>query len=136
MAIKEAPGSLRIDEAVASGQTAMDESRFEEAANHLRSALRLGSRSSDEEAQIRCVLSVALEKRGLNPEQLEAVSKYEKPTDFARLSAAHRMSVLIRLGWGYCFNNDIPRSIALFNQGLDLFNLVVSVPRSSRDSGK
>jgi len=120
MAIKEAPGSLRIDEAIAAGQTAMDESRFEEAANYFRSALRLGSRSSDEEAQIRCVLSVALEKRGLNPEQLEAVSKYEKPTDFARLSAANRMSVLIRLGWGYCFNNDIPRSIALFNQGLDL----------------
>ena len=119
MAIKEAPGGLRIDEAVAAGQTAMEQSRFEEAANQFKSALRMGSRSIDEEAYIRCLLSVALEKRGLNPEQLEAVSKYEKPTDFARLSAAHQMSVLIRLGWGYCFNNDIPRSIALFNQGLD-----------------
>src|SRR5437667_12234246 len=106
MAIKEAPASLRIDEAVASGQTAMDESRFEEAANHFRSALRLGSRSSDEEAQIRCLLSVALEKRGLNPEQLDAVSKYEKPADLARLSAAPRMSVLIRTVWGDCTTND------------------------------
>jgi hydrogenase-4 transcriptional activator len=124
MATREAPGSHRIDEAVAAGQTAMDESRFEEAANHFRSALRLGSRSGDEEAQIRCLLSVALEKRGLNPEQLEAVSKYEKPIDFARLSEALQMSVLIRLGWGYCFNNDIPRSIALFNQALHLARAV------------
>src|SRR5258706_2325826 len=100
MATKEAPGSLRIDEAIAAGQTAMDESRFEEAANHLRSALRLGSRSSDEEAQIRCVLSVALEKRDLKPEQLVVVSKYAKPADLALLSPAHLMTVLSRLGSG------------------------------------
>ena len=120
MATREAPGSHRIEELVTAGQTALDQSRFEEAANHFRSALRMGSRSNDEEAHIRCLLSVALEKRGLNPEQLEVVSKYEKPTDFARLSEASQMSVLIRLGWGYCFNNDIPRSIALFNQALHL----------------
>jgi len=120
MATREAPGSHRIDEVIAAGQTALETSRFEDAANHFRSALRLAVRSNDEEAQIRCLLSVALEKRGLNPEQLEAVSKYEKPTDFSRLSETSQMSVLIRLGWGYCFNNDIPRSIALFNQALHL----------------
>ncbi len=120
MAMRKAPGSHRIDEVVAAGQTALDQSRFEEAASQFRSALRLGVRSGDEEAQIRCLLSVALEKRGLNPEQLEAVSKYEKPAGFARLSEASQMSVLTRLGWGYCFNNDIPRSIALFNQALHL----------------
>jgi tetratricopeptide (TPR) repeat protein len=117
---REATGSHRIDEVIAAGQTALDQSRFEEAANHFRSALRLGVRSNDEEAQIRCLLSVALEKRGLNPEQLEAVARFEKPTDLSRLSEASQMSVLIRLGWGYCFNNDIPRSIALFNQALHL----------------
>ena len=120
MATREAPGSHRIDEAVTAGQTALDQSRFEEAANHLRSALRMGPRSSNEEAEIRCLLSVALEKRGLNPEQLEAVSKYGRQADFARLSEAAQMLVLIRLGWGYCFNNDIPRSIAVFNQALQL----------------
>ena len=120
MATREAPGSHRIDDVVAAGQTALDQSRFEEAANNFRSALRLGVRSNDEEARIRCLLSVALEKRGLNPEQHEAVAKYEKPTEFSRLSEASQMEVLIRLGWGYCFNNDIPRSIALFNQALQL----------------
>jgi hydrogenase-4 transcriptional activator len=120
MATREAPGSHRIDEVIAAGQTALEQSRFEEAANHFRSALRLGVRSNDEEAQLRCLLSLSLEKRGLNPEQLDAVSKYEKPTEFSRLSEATQMSVLIRLGWGYCFNNDIPRSIAQFNQALDL----------------
>src|SRR5689334_11891088 len=110
MAIREASGSHRIDEAVTAGQTALDQSRFEEAANHLRSALRLGPRSADEEAVIRCLLSLALEKRGLNPEQLEVVSKYERQTDFGRLSETSQTAVLIRLGWGYCFNNDIPKS--------------------------
>ena len=120
MATREAVGSHRIEEAVAAGQAALDESRFEEAANHLKSALRIGVRSNDEEARIRCLLSIALEKRGLNLEQLEAVSRYEKPSDFSRLAEASQMSVLIRLGLGYCFNNDIPRSIALFNQALHL----------------
>ena len=82
--------------------------------NHLRAALRLGPRSSDEEAQIRCLLSIALDRTGLYPEQLEAVSKYDKPSNLARLTEADQMHVLIRLGWGYCLNNDIPRSIAFF----------------------
>jgi transcriptional regulator with PAS, ATPase and Fis domain len=120
MAIKEVSGSHRIDEAIAAGQNALDQSRFEEAANHLKSALRLGPRSADNEAEIRCLLSLALEKRGLNPEQLEVVSKYSRQSDFGRLSEAFQVSVLIRLGWGYCFNNDIPRSIAVFNQALQL----------------
>jgi transcriptional regulator with PAS, ATPase and Fis domain/tetratricopeptide (TPR) repeat protein len=120
MAIKEASGSHRIDEAVTAGQKSLDQSRFEEAANHLKSALRLGPRSADEEAEIRCLLSLALEKRGLNPEQLEVVSKYGRQADFGRLSETFKVSVLIRLGWGYCFNNDIPRSIAVFNQALHL----------------
>lgn len=120
MATRDVIGSHRIEEAVASGQAALDESRFEEAANHLKSALRIGARSNDEEARIRCLLSIALEKRGLNPEQLEAVSKYEKPADFNRLPEVSQMSVLIRLGLGHCFNNDIPRAIAFFNQALPL----------------
>jgi DNA-binding NtrC family response regulator/tetratricopeptide (TPR) repeat protein len=112
--------SHRIEDAVAAGQAALEQSRFEEAASQFRSALRMGPRSTDEEAQIRCQLSVALDKRGLYPEQLEAVSKYEKPANLARLAEAGQMFVLIRLGWGYCLNDDIPRSIAFFNQALQL----------------
>jgi len=120
MATKEVFGGHRIDEVVAAGQSALEQSHFEEAVNHLRAALRLGPRSSDEEAQIRCLLSIALDRRGLYPEQLEAVSKYDKPSNLARLTEADQMHVLIRLGWGYCLNNDIPRSIAFFNQALQL----------------
>ena len=112
--------SHRIEDAVAAGQAELEQSRFEAAANSFRSALRSGARSNDEEAAIRCLLSIALEKRGLNHEQLEAVSKYEKPANLARLAEAGQMSVLIRLGWGYCFNNDIPRSVAFFNQALQI----------------
>src|SRR5262249_49417354 len=120
MASKEAPGSHRLDEVIAAGQAALEESRFEEAANQFKSALRAGARSNDEEAEIRCLLSIALEKRGLRREQLEAIAKYEKPTDFTRLSQASQTSVLVRLGWGHHFNNDLPRAIALFNQALRL----------------
>ena len=73
MATKEVFGGHRIDETVAAGQTALEQSHFEEAVTHLRAALRLGPRSSDEEAQIRCLLSIALDRKGLYPEQLEAV---------------------------------------------------------------
>ena len=120
MATKEVFGSHRIDEAVTAGEAALEQSRFEDAANHLRAALRLGPRSNNEEAQIRCLLSIALDRRGLYPEQLEAVSKYDKPANLDRLAEADQMQVLIRLGWGYCLNNDIPRSIAFFNQALQL----------------
>ena len=119
MATREV-SSHRIADAVAAGQAELDESRFEAAANSFRYALRLGPRSNDDEAEIRCLLSIALEKRALSKEQLEAVIKYENPTDFARLSEASQMSVLTRLGWGYCFIDDIPRSIAVFNQALQI----------------
>ena len=113
-------GRYRIEDEVAAGQTALEESRFEEATNHFRSALRKGAPSGEEEARIRCLLSEALEKRGLHREHLEAVAKYEKLADFSRLSERCQMLALIRLGWGYSFNNDLPRAIALFNQALQI----------------
>ena len=30
------------------------------------------------------------------------------------------MMTLIRLGWGYSFNNDLPRAIALFNHAAQI----------------
>jgi hydrogenase-4 transcriptional activator len=110
----------RMEDEVAAGQTALEESRFEEATNHFRFALRKGAPSSEEEAQIRYLLSEALEKRGLHREHLDVVSKYEKLSEFSRLSEHSQMLVLIRLGWGYSYNNDLPRAIALFNQALQI----------------
>jgi DNA-binding NtrC family response regulator/tetratricopeptide (TPR) repeat protein len=110
--------SQSLEDAVASGRAAMEESRFEEAANHFRSALRMAPRPGDEEARIRCDLSEALEKRGLHREQLEAVAKYEKLAEFTRLSEQLQMIVLVRLGWGMSFNNNVPRAIAMFNQAM------------------
>ncbi|HXG66567.1 MAG TPA: sigma 54-interacting transcriptional regulator, partial [Blastocatellia bacterium] len=37
-----------------------------------------------------------------------------------RLSEHAQTRVLIRLGWGYSLNDDIPRAIALFNQAMDI----------------
>ncbi|MGA9768807.1 MAG: sigma 54-interacting transcriptional regulator, partial [Blastocatellia bacterium] len=120
MASRDLLRSHRVEEAVAAGQAALEESRFEEATTHFRSALRRGGWSSEEEASIRCYLSEALEKRGLNREQLEVVTKYEKLSEFERLSNHAQMMTLIRLGWGYSFNNDLPRAIALFNHATQI----------------
>jgi hydrogenase-4 transcriptional activator len=117
---RDSLGNQQPADPVAAGKIALEESRFEEAASHFRSALRMGVRSAEEEALIRCYLSEALEKRGLHPEQLEAVARYDKFSEFARLSDHTQMLVLIRLGWGYSFTNDIPRAIALFNQAIQI----------------
>jgi hydrogenase-4 transcriptional activator len=110
--------SNRVEDAVAAGQEALEDSRLEEAANHFQSALRMGPHPLEQEAIIRCRLSLALEKRGMNREQMEAVAKYDNFADFVRLSEQVQMQVLIRLGWGHSYSNDIPRAIALFNQAM------------------
>jgi hydrogenase-4 transcriptional activator len=112
-------GIPSLQDAIDAGKMALEESRFEEAANHFSSALRMAP-SSDEEALLRALLSDAFYKRGMSREQLDAVNKYTNFSDFARLSEAMQMFVLIRLGWAFTFNNDIPRAIAFFNQALPI----------------
>ncbi len=118
MASREPLSNRQVQDPVAAGKTALEENRFEEAADLFRSALRRGVRSAEEEAIIRCHLSEALEQRGLHKEQLEAVVKYARFSEYARLSDPNQMTLIIRLGWSYSFNNDIPRAIALFNQAM------------------
>ncbi|HLG14581.1 MAG TPA: sigma 54-interacting transcriptional regulator [Blastocatellia bacterium] len=120
MASRDVLGSHRIEEAMAAGQAALDDSRLEEAVDHFRSALKMGPRSAEAEALIRCSLSEALEKRGMHIEQLDAVAKYDSFPDFVRLSERTQMRVLVRLGWAHSFNNNIPRAIALFNQAMPI----------------
>jgi DNA-binding NtrC family response regulator/tetratricopeptide (TPR) repeat protein len=117
---KNRNGKQAVDSVIASGQQAFDQSRFEDAVNEFRAALRLGTGSPDEEARVRCRLSEALEKRSLYREQLEVISRYEKAAEFDRLSEPLRMLMLIRLGWGYSLNDDIPRAIALFNDAMQI----------------
>src|SRR5215210_5927681 len=120
MASRITTESLRLEEAITAGQAALEDGRFEEAANYFRAALRSGPRSNDEEASLRCQLSEALEKRSLHREQLDSVLKYEKPIELARIGEQAQMQVLIRLGWGYSFHNDLPRAIAFFNQAMQI----------------
>jgi hydrogenase-4 transcriptional activator len=109
-----------VESVILAGQRALEETRFEDAVTEFRSALRVGTRSAEEEALVRCRLSEALEKRSLYRDQLEVVARYEKPAEFARLSERMQMLMLIRLGWGYSLNDDIPRAIASFNQAMQV----------------
>jgi tetratricopeptide (TPR) repeat protein len=96
-------GDNRGQDAVIAGRVALEESRYEEASDHFRAALRMGMRSPEEEARVRCQLSESLEKRGLYREALNAVVKYDNLPEFVRLSERIQMLVLIRLGWSYSF---------------------------------
>src|SRR5262249_46950505 len=120
MASRDLLRTQSFEEAFAAGRTSLEESRFEEATNHFRAALKRGGWSGEEEARVRCMLSDSLEKRGLYAEELDAVSKYERASELDRLSDEMRMEVLIRLGWGYSFTNDLPRAIARFNQAIQI----------------
>jgi hydrogenase-4 transcriptional activator len=120
MATRDILRAQSFGEAFAAGKISLDESRFEEASNYFRAALKRGGWSGDDEARARCYLSDSLEKRGLYVEQLETVAKYERPHELDRLPEPVRMEVLIRLGWGYSYNNDLPRAIALFNQAIQI----------------
>ena len=111
-------GNDRAQDAISAGETALEESRYQEASEHFKRALRMGASGHEQEAHLRCRLSESFEKRGLYREALEAVGKYEKMPEFVRLSARAQMSILIRLGWSYTFIDNIPRSIAFFNQAL------------------
>ncbi|HKP10522.1 MAG TPA: sigma 54-interacting transcriptional regulator [Blastocatellia bacterium] len=120
MATRDIFRGQSFEQAFTAGQLALEESRFEEATNHFRAALKRGGWSGEEEAQVRCSLCLSLEKRGLFAEQLGVVAKYERPQELDRLAERTRMDVLVRLGWSYSFTNDVPRAIALFNQALQI----------------
>src|SRR3954471_11038119 len=120
MATRDILRAQSFEEAFAAGKASLEESRFEEAANYFRAALKRGGWSGEDEARARCALADSLEKRGLYTEQLDAVAKYERSQEIERLPERTRMEVLIRLGWGYSFNNDLPRAIALFNQAIQI----------------
>src|ERR1043165_782670 len=111
MATKDILRAQSFEEAFAAGKVSLEESRFEEATNYFRAALRRGGWSGEDEARARCYLCDSLEKRGLYSEQLEAIAKYERSQELDRLGEHMRMEVLIRLGWGYSLNNDLPRAI-------------------------
>ncbi|MEW6129812.1 MAG: sigma 54-interacting transcriptional regulator [Acidobacteriota bacterium] len=112
-----APGNNNI---FTKGKRALEESRFEEAANLFQGALRVGVSSLDEDAQIRSFYNETLHKLGRHRKQQEILAKYENPNEFARLSEHTQMLVLIRLGWTYSVLYDIPRAIAYFNQALPI----------------
>ncbi|MFL6214555.1 MAG: sigma 54-interacting transcriptional regulator [Blastocatellia bacterium] len=120
MATRDILRAQSFEQAFAAGRAAFEESRFEEATNYFRAALKRGGWTGEEEAQARGFLCLSLEKRGLHTEQLEAVAKYERPQELDRLAERTRMDMLIRLGWSYSLTNDLPRAIALFNQALQI----------------
>src|SRR5262245_15377658 len=111
-------GDERLDDTLVTGFAALEEGSLDEALERFKSALRRGPHTAEREAIIRCGLSESFYRLGSTTEQLNAICKYDNFPDFVRLSEHTQVRVLIRLGWAHSANNDIPRSIALFNQAI------------------
>src|SRR5215471_7745616 len=107
MVMRDPSRANRLEDVVSAGRAALESGRLEEAINHFKSALKVGSRSVEQEAAIRCDLSAAFGKRGLSREQLAAVSRYNTLAYFTNLTDAAKVRVLVRLVGFDAFINDI-----------------------------
>jgi len=119
MATKAPAENLPTATLLERARTAHDESRYDDAATLLLSALS-NATGAEVEAEVRCLLSSAYHRLGSLRRQLEVIAKYDKPANFNRLSEASQMEVLVRLGWAHQQNYEVPLAIALFNQALGI----------------
>ena len=69
-------------------------------------------------AQVRCLLSMALEMQGRYRESLEAVQMYEAPEAQARLDAEALACLRVQIGLAHNYTGDHPKAIALLNAAL------------------
>lgn len=102
------------------GETALTQSRYEAAAEHLYEALA-SSNDLEDEAVTRSLLSKALEELSKYEEAYSVIGKYEELRMLASLSPRTRARVRLRLGWVTSFLRDHPKAIASFNEAKRLF---------------
>jgi len=102
------------------GQTALAQSRYESATEHLYAAL--GSSSDpEEEAVTRSLLSKALGELSKYEDAYSVIGKYEDPRMLTSLSPRTRARVRLRLGWVNSFLRNHPKAIAGLNEAKRLF---------------
>jgi DNA-binding NtrC family response regulator/tetratricopeptide (TPR) repeat protein/transposase len=103
------------------GESALAQSRYEEAAGHFQAALAETSTTPEDEAVTRSLLSKALEELSKYDEAYSVIVKYEEPRNVAALSPRTRARVKLRLGWVNSFLRNNPKAIAGLNEAKRLF---------------
>lgn len=112
---------LAESKALVLGRQALAGSQFSRAADFLHSALAETGEDREQEAEVRSLLSEALEELGRYEESHSVVEKYEDPRVYSGLSSAGRARVKLRLGWAHSWLRNHPKAIAALNDAKRLF---------------
>lgn len=105
----------------ARGEAALARSAYEAAAEHFYAALAETHGTLEDEAEIRSLLSKALEELSKYDEAYSVVGQYDDPRTAASLSPRTRARVKLRLGWVNSFLRNHPKAIAGLNEAKRLF---------------
>lgn len=103
------------------GEAALEQSRYEEAAEYFYAALSEGAVLLEDEAKIRSSLSKALEELSKYDEAYGVIEKYEEPRLFSSLAPRTKARLRLRLGWVNSFLRNHAKAIASLNEAKRLF---------------
>ncbi|HEY6328385.1 MAG TPA: sigma 54-interacting transcriptional regulator [Blastocatellia bacterium] len=117
----QSPENLEDAGAVTAGRKALEESQFGRAAELLHGALVQEPLSVEKEAEIRSLLSQALEELGKYDESHSVVEKYEDARVYSSLPPMFKARVKLRLGWAHSGLKNHPKAIAALNDAKKLF---------------
>ncbi|HLG13778.1 MAG TPA: sigma 54-interacting transcriptional regulator [Blastocatellia bacterium] len=103
------------------GKKALDESQYETAVTCLSLALSREADTHESEAQIRCLLTQALEELSRYQEALDLLSQYEDPQTLSRLSPRTRARIKQRVGMANSYLRNYSDAIAALNEAMKTF---------------
>jgi hydrogenase-4 transcriptional activator len=114
---------------LALGRKALADSQFRQAAEILQAALDpevspglyRPPLNIEQEAEIRSLLSQALEELGRYEESHSVVERYEEPRVYSVLPPSSKAGVKLRLGWAHSWLRNHPKAIAALNDAKKLF---------------
>jgi hydrogenase-4 transcriptional activator len=106
---------------VQSGNAALKNSEYEKAIEHFQAALTESLPSLEDEANIRCLLSQALEELSRYEDAHNAIRRFEDTKVLNQLTPQTRARVRLRIGWSESWLGNYPEAIAEFNEAKKIF---------------
>ncbi len=106
---------------VQSGNTALKNSEYEKAIEHFQAALTDNLSNLEDEANIRCLLSQALEELSRYKDAHNAIRRFEGAKVLNQLTPQTRARVRLRIGWAESWLGNYPEAIAEFNEAKKIF---------------
>ncbi len=106
---------------VQSGKSALKNSEYEKAIAHFQTALAEGIANIEDEANLRCLLSQALEELSRYEDAHNAIRRFEEAKVLNLLTPQTRARVRLRIGWAESWLGNYPEAIAAFNEAKKIF---------------